>query len=190
MTRIKDMALEIQILDYIQTIHTPLLDKIMIGASTLGNMGIIWFALTLILLIIPKTRPVGKVLVLALIIEIVVVNLIMKPLIHRPRPYDMNPMVRLLIKPPKDYSFPSGHTSMAFTIVSGLFLMKREDLGIAACILASFIAFSRMYLYVHYPTDVLGGIMIGLLSGYAGYKLYQYLEDKKKQKNETDIDKG
>lgn len=182
------MALEIQILDYIQTLHSPILDRIMIGASTLGNMGIIWLALTLVLLIIPKTRPVGKVLVLALIIEIVVVNLMLKPMVHRIRPYDMNPMVRLLVAPPRDYSFPSGHTSMSFTVVSVLFLMKKKELGIAALILACLIAFSRMYLYVHYPTDVLGGLIIGLLSGYAGYQLYRYLE--KKLKKEMDIDKA
>ena len=187
------MALELQILDYIQTLHSPLLDKIMIAATTLGNMGIIWLALTLALLIIPKTRPVGKVLVLALVIEIVVVNLLLKPMVHRIRPYDMNPMVRLLVPPPRDYSFPSGHTSMAFTVVSGLFLMKKKALGIASLILASLIAFSRMYLYVHFPTDVLVGLIIGLLSGYAGYKLYQYLEkklNKKKLNNEMDIDKA
>ena len=161
----------------------------MIGASTLGNMGVIWLTLTLVLLIIPKTRPVGKVLVLALVIEIVVVNLMLKPMVHRIRPYDMNPMVRLLVAPPRDYSFPSGHTSMAFTVVSGLFLMKKKNLGIAALILACLIAFSRMYLYVHYPTDVLAGLIIGLFSGYAGYRLYRYLE-KKLKNNEMDIDKA
>ena len=111
------MALELQILDYLQTIHTPLLDKLLIGASTLGNTGIVWIGLTLILLIIPKTRSVGKVLVLALIIELVTVNLILKPVVHRPRPFEVNPAVQLLVKPPVDYSFPSGHTSMAFTVV-------------------------------------------------------------------------
>lgn len=183
------MAIEFQILDYLQTIHTPLLDKIMVGASTLGNTGILWIALTLILLIIPKTRPVGKVLVLALIIELVFVNLILKPVVHRPRPFDVNPVVQLLVKSPKDYSFPSGHTSMAFTMVSGLFLMKKKELGIAACILATAIAFSRLYLYVHYPTDVLAGVVIGILSGYAGYKIYQYYENRNKHKNEAGIDK-
>jgi undecaprenyl-diphosphatase len=97
-------------------------------------------------------------------------------------------VVRLLIEPPKDYSFPSGHTGMAFAVTSGLFFMKKKELGIAALILACLIAFSRMYLYVHYPTDVLVGLIIGLLSGYAGYQLYQYLE--KKLNNETDIDKA
>ena len=184
------MALELQILDYLQTIHTPLLDKLLIGASTLGNTGIVWIGLMLILLIIPKTRPVGKVLVLALIIELVTVNLILKPVVHRPRPFEVNPAVQLLVKPPVDYSFPSGHTSMAFTVVSILFLLKRRGLGIIACILAILIAFSRMYLYVHFPTDVLAGLIIGLLSGYAGYKIFQYFENSNKNKNETDIDKA
>lgn len=182
------MTFELQILDYLQTLHTPLLNQIMIGASTLGNTGILWITLTLILLIIPKTRSVGKVLVLSLIIEIVLVNLVLKPMIHRQRPFDANPMVHLLIDPPQDYSFPSGHTGMAFTIVSGLCLMHRKDLGGVACVLATVIAFSRMYLYVHYPTDVLGGIIIGLLSGYAGFRLYQYIDSRMKHKNETDID--
>lgn len=193
------MAVEFQILDYMQTIHNPMADKIMTGATALGNMGLIWIALTLVLLILPRTRTVGKVLLLALLIEIVLVNLILKPLIHRPRPYVINPGVRLLIEAPVDYSFPSGHTGMAFAVVSGLYLMKRKDLGLAASILATVIAFSRIYLYVHYPTDVLAGILIGLFSGYAGYRIYRYIVTKKynnkknnnnDNNNETDIDKA
>ncbi|MBR5047806.1 MAG: phosphatase PAP2 family protein [Eubacterium sp.] len=184
------MAFELQFLDYIQTIHTPYLDRIMTAVSFLGDKGLVWIVLVLILLAIPKTRPAGKVLVLALAVEILLTNLVLKPMIGRERPYVMNPSVELLIRQLSDYSFPSGHTGMAFAMVSGLYFAGRKGLAAVSLLAAALMAFSRMYLYVHYPTDILAGIAIGFLSGWAGNKLYHIINHiyDKKMNLKKDID--
>lgn len=98
----------------------------------------------------------------------VLCNWIMKPLVARVRPYDVNTAVQLLISPLKDYSFPSGHTAASFASVTALYMAGQKKLWKIALVMAILIAVSRLYLYVHYPTDVLGGIVIGILSGVIG----------------------
>ena len=149
------MSIEFKILDFIQTLHTPVLDKIMVGVTKLGDVGIIWIILTAILLIIPKTRRTGGVMLVALVVQTVLCNVILKNLFARTRPYDVNTTVQLLVPKLHDFSFPSGHTSASFTAVSALYFSK-DKLWKPALILACLIAVSRLYLYVHYPTDVLG----------------------------------
>ena len=87
----------------------------------------------------------------------------------------------LLIKAPKDYSFPSGHTMASFAAATVLIYMNRK-VGIVAMVLTVLIAFSRLYLYVHYPTDVLGGIITGAIAGYIGYKLTFIVQSKHRKK--------
>ena len=89
----------------------------------------------------------------------------------RIRPFDVNTAIQLIIAKPQDYSFPSGHTAASVTSVVALYLAGEKRLWKIALILTCFIAFSRMYLYVHYPTDVLGGAVVGVISGYIGYKV-------------------
>ena len=107
----------------------------------------------------------------ALILDGIFCNLLLKNLVRRIRPCDINDAVRLLIPYPSDYSFPSGHTAVSFAAASALYFAGEKYLWKAALVLAAFIAFSRMYLYVHYPTDVLGGAVVGVISGYIGYKV-------------------
>lgn len=165
--------MEIQILNAIQNIHTSWLDACMIGITKLGNHGLIWFGLTLVLLIIPKTRKIGIMCTLALIIDLIGCNLVLKHFFARPRPYMVNPNVHLLIPEVGDHSsFPSGHTAMAFTIASVFYLNKFKGWQIIG-IFAILIAFSRLYLYVHFPTDVLAGILIGIGCGILGVRIYQ-----------------
>lgn len=171
------MSIEFKILDFIQTLHTPVLDKIMVGATKLGDVGIIWIILTAILLIIPKTRRTGGVMLVALVVQTVLCNVILKNLFARTRPYDVNTTVQLLVPKLHDFSFPSGHTSASFTAVSALYFSK-DKLWKPALILACLIAVSRLYLYVHYPTDVLGGLLLGVLSGYIGYKIMEKVKNK------------
>ena len=171
------MSIEFKILDFIQTLHTPVLDKIMVGVTKLGDVGIIWIILTAILLIIPKTRRTGCVMLVALVVQTVLCNVILKNLFARTRPYDVNTTVQLLVPKLHDFSFPSGHTSASFTAVSALYFSK-DKLWKPALILACLIAVSRLYLYVHYPTDVLGGLLLGVLSGYIGYKIMEKVKNK------------
>lgn len=162
------MGIELEILNLIQTIHNPVMDRIMMGITRLGDGGILWIVLTVIFLILPKTRKTGWYLLFALIVDAVLCNFIAKPLIARVRPYDVNTAVTLLVSPLKDYSFPSGHTAASFASVTALYMAGQKRLWKIALALSVLIAFSRLYLYVHYPTDVLGGILFGILSGVIG----------------------
>ena len=164
------MNIELSILDWIQTSHTPFLDKIMVFITRLGDAGIIWIVLSIVLLLIPKTRKSGAVMVAALVVDVVLCNIVLKNLVARTRPYDVNTGVHLLVAKLHDYSFPSGHTAASFASVTALYLAGEKKLWKFALVLACLIAISRLYLYVHYPTDVLGGILFGVISGYLGYR--------------------
>lgn len=172
--------MELRFLDFLQTIHTPLLDKILAFITSLGNAGIIWIVLAVVLLILPKTRKAGIIVAAALLMDLILCNLILKNLVARVRPYDVNTAIAILIKKPLDFSFPSGHTAASFAAMTALFLAKMKKAWIAALVLAVLIAFSRLYFYVHYPTDVLGGAIVGILSGIIGYAIVEKLDKCRK----------
>ena len=174
------MNIELSILDWIQTLHTPFLDKIMVFITRLGDAGIIWIVLSIVLLLIPKTRKSGAVMVAALVVDVLLCNIVLKNLVARTRPYDVNTGVHLLVEKLHDYSFPSGHTYASFASSTAI-LRDNRRFGIPALILAALIAFSRLYLYVHYPTDVLGGVLAGAISGYLGYRFIQAIFYRIKQ---------
>ena len=159
------------ILDWIQNhLHCGFFDTIMPPVTRLADSGILWIALAVVLLCIPKYRQLGLSMGAALLLGLVICNLTMKPLLHRIRPYDYlwehyGIQVKLLIEAPHDFSFPSGHTIASFEAATVLMLKDRKW-GIPALILAGIIAFSRLYLYVHYPTDVLVSILLGVGIGY------------------------
>ena len=163
--------MEIQMLNWLQRLHTPILDKIMQLITHLGDMGIIWIILTIVMLLIPKRRKSGVIMAAALIVDVILCNVILKNLVGRIRPFDVNPWIQLLIPEPKDFSFPSGHTAASFASVTALYLAGEKKLWKPALALAILIAFSRMYLYVHYPTDILGGVIFGSLSAWIGYRI-------------------
>ena len=172
--------MELQILDALQTIHTPVLDAMMCGITRLGDVGIIWILLCIVLLVLPKTRKSGVILMAALLVDLVICNGILKPLVHRIRPFDVRTGIELLVKRPTDFSFPSGHTAASFASVMALYLAGEKKIWISSLGLAVLIAFSRLYLYVHYPTDVLGGVVAGLAAGALGYWLMKKVSELKK----------
>lgn len=172
--------MELRFLDFLQTIHTPLLDKILAFITSLGNAGIIWIVLAVFLLILPKTRKTGIIVAAVLLMDLILCNLILKNLVARVRPYDVNTAIAILIKKPLDFSFPSGHTAASFAAMTALFLAKMKKAWIAALVLAVLIAFSRLYFYVHYPTDVLGGAVVGILSGIIGYAIIEKIDKRRK----------
>lgn len=170
--------MEIRILDFIQKSKTGAGDLILPFITSLGNAGIVWIVFTLVLLVVKKTRRIGLVLCTALIINAVVCNIILKPTVARIRPFDVNTAVELIIKKPNDYSFPSGHTSASFTCTTGLFMFRQKKFWIPALVLSVLIAFSRMYLYVHYPTDILGGIAVGIFAGLVSWFIFKNIWKK------------
>ena len=174
-------AVEIGILDGIQNIfRNDVLDVIMKFVSRIGDHGIVWIVLAAVLLIIPRTRRSGVAAALALIAEYLLCNIIIKPLAARTRPYDYNTDIVLLIEKLKDYSFPSGHTAAAFASVTALFKC-RNRIWIPAAVLGVLMAFSRLYLYVHYPADVIFGALFGIASGLFAYTVMRFIEQKRKR---------
>lgn len=155
-------------------LHTSFGDWLMPKITALGNRGIVWIVITVILLCIPKCRKWGIAMTIALLFSSIVGNEIIKPLVGRLRPFQTYTEFILLIDPPSGYSFPSGHTAASFAAAITLWKFDRRWGG-AALVLAALIAFSRMYLFVHYPTDVLGGILLGILSAYIGVWLVKRL---------------
>jgi undecaprenyl-diphosphatase len=165
--------MELGILDWIQNnLRCGLLDATMPVLTHLGDGGILWMVLAVILMILPKTRRVGHAMAFALAIEALCCNLILKPLVNRTRPFIANPSVELMVKMPLDASFPSGHAGSCFACAVALLKVKSK-LGIWALIIAIIVAFSRMYLYLHYPTDVLAGLVLGTVTGLIGPSLEQ-----------------
>lgn len=143
-------------------IRNPVLTPFFIFVTKLGNAGAIWIALTVILLIPKKTRKIGCMSALALLGSLIINNLILKNLIARIRPYEIINGLVPLIEKPTDYSFPSGHTGSSFAAACILYRKLPKRFGIPALILAILIGFSRLYLGVHYPSDVLCGIISGV----------------------------
>lgn len=154
--------MELQILHMIQGLRTDWLDSVMIFFSTIGNGGIFWIVLSVVLVVIPRTRKCGLAIMLSMALTHLLGNGILKNLIARPRPCAVDKSVLLLIPCPTSYSFPSGHTANGFAAAVSVFCCYRKP-GAAALLVAGIIAFSRMYLFVHYPTDILGGLILGTL---------------------------
>lgn len=145
--------------------HTPALNKIMILVTTTGNGGLIWFALTFPFLLMNKWRLTGFTMLAALGIASLTGEITIKHIVKRVRPCNKEFDEYLLIENPPHYSFPSGHTGASFAVATVVACMC-PALGPAALIWAFMIAISRLYLLVHYPTDVIAGIIIGTACGF------------------------
>ena len=164
---------DLPILDWIaENIHCAFLDTVMPLITMLGDAGIIWIALSVLFLLFPKYRKIGLGMGAALLMGVLVCNVTMKPLFARIRPYDyqlehFGRTIQLLVATPHDFSFPSGHTLASFEAATVLLINNRK-LGIPAMILAVLIAFSRLYLYVHYPTDVIFSVFMGIGFAFLG----------------------
>lgn len=154
--------LDLWILSALKAFHSSFLDCFMVFISSLGNYGLIWFITAVFLLFSPRYRRYGALIIAVLTVGYLVGDVFLKNLVARPRPFLLMPEIELLIKPPSSFSFPSGHTLSSFGAATALLLANRR-LGIPALALAFLIAFSRLYLFVHYPSDVLAGIILGTI---------------------------
>ena len=165
-------------------LHSAFGDAVMPIITLLGDAGIFWIAIAAILLFIPKTRKIGLSMGAALLMGLLICNVTLKPLVARIRPYDyelqhFQTQIPLLVEGLHDFSFPSGHTIASFEAAT-VILLYNKKWGIAAMVLAALIAFSRLYLYVHYPTDVLASVALGIGIAFLGrwlvekgYSLYE-----------------
>ena len=154
------------ILDWIQLhLRNAFLDVVMPLITLLGDHGIFFLVMGVLFLIFRRSRRCGLFVLLALLVGLLICNITLKPLIARIRPYDLKPGIDLLIEAPTDFSFPSGHTNASFVFATVIFCINKKW-GVGAFVLAALIAFSRLYLYVHYPTDVLAGIVCGIFAGW------------------------
>lgn len=168
------MQLEGSVLLWIQEyVRNDFLTPLMIFITTLGDAGMIWIGIAIVLLCFKKTRNVGLLVGFSLIGSLVVNNIILKNLVARIRPYEVVEGLRILIEKPGEFSFPSGHTGSSFAAGVILFLACPKKYGIPALVLAFLISISRMYVGVHYPTDVLGGMVTGTIIAVCIWKIYQ-----------------
>ncbi len=154
--------MEFEILYWIQQLRTPALDEIMTAVTFLGDGGWFWIALGTALFVVPRTRRTGAAMLISLAAGFILGNVILKNAVARQRPCWLDPMVALLIENPSDYSFPSGHSLASFEGAVSI-LLYHKKWGVAAVVLAALIACSRLYLFVHFPTDVLAGSLLGIL---------------------------
>ena len=156
-------SIDFKILDAIQSITNPLLDAFFVTITHLGDAGALWIVIAVLCLFFKKTRKCGIMLAAVLILGTLIGNVALKNIIARPRPFLQNPDMQnlLLISAPHGFSCPSGHTLASFESAFVIFLNNKKW-GIVSLVVAALIAFSRMYLYVHFFTDILFGIALGI----------------------------
>lgn len=151
-----------------ENLRMPVLNEIMCFITTLGNKGAIWIVFSLLMLCFKRTRKAGLASAIALLLSLLVTNIALKNIIHRIRPYEVIESLNILVKAEHSFSFPSGHSSGSLAGGWAMFRMLPKKWGVPALVLAVLISLSRLYVGVHFPTDVLGGVIIGVLVAEAG----------------------
>lgn len=165
------MDYEFYLLNLIQQhVRNDFFDVLMPLVSMLGKAAALWVIIAAVLLCFKKTRTVGRSMAWNLASGGALLMLTVKPIVNRIRPYVLNDTVSLLVSPETNASFPSGHTFMAFGASTVIFLYNKK-LGIISYMLSAVIAFSRLYLYVHFPSDVLCGAILGIVSALVFYRI-------------------
>ena len=177
------VTFDLPILDWIQAhLQCTFLDVTMPIVTLFGDGGVFWIAVAVVLLLFAKYRKTGFSMGMALVLGLLVCNILLKPQVARIRPYNFQLQeygreITLLVKGLNDYSFPSGHT---WSAVTGAWVITAANRKFAwwAIPLAAALAFSRLYLFVHFPSDILSGALIGAALGLAAVGLSRKLPDK------------
>lgn len=169
---------------------SPALDAVMVAVTTLGDGGLIWIALGAVLLFFKNYRRFGIMIFVALLFSLIINDNILKPLIARPRPFDLESWKTIFVYPelierPSSLSFPSGHSSSSLAAAVVLLFSKNKKLGIPVLVFALLMAFSRIYVHVHYATDVFAGIVAGTVYALLAVLLVSRLEPLIKAKIAT-----
>lgn len=170
--------MDFSILYAIQSLRTDFLDSAILKLTDfVGSYGEIWLIAAAVMLTNRKTRRCAYTMVLSYLIVFGLGQFVLKDLVARVRPCQIDTAVTLLVERPTSYSFPSTHTAWAFAAATSVFLHHKK-VGIAVFVLAALIAFSRLYLFVHFPSDVLGGIVLGVLAALIAKKIVTIVEAK------------
>lgn len=163
LNRIK--SLDNRVIDSISKLYKPFLSKIMVLASKAGNFGAVWWLISIPFWIVPDWRATGINFMFGLAIAHIMGEMIIKHLVKRVRPCHKLEDDELIIDRPRYYSFPSGHTTASFAFVGVALMRCRFSVFLPIFFLAGLIGFSRVYLRVHYLTDVIAGVLLGLTCG-------------------------
>ena len=139
------------------------LNPVMNFITNLGNEGIFWIALIVLLFFFKKTRKIALCAAVSMILTLVLVNIVLKPVVARTRPYVLLENLTFITKQPGDFSFPSGHSAHALAASWVMFRMMKKKYGVPLLILGILIALSRLYVGVHFPTDVIAGCACGMV---------------------------
>lgn len=167
-----------------ESVLGPFFDWFFTAITHLGDAGIFFILLSIALIVPKKTRKIGIAMMIGIIIGSLITNFMLKTLIARPRPYVDESSIfyqwwlDVGFGPAREFSFPSGHTTVAFSSLSVLVFMAKKRWSIPAIMLASIVGFSRNYIFVHYPSDVIGGIIVGLFSAFIAYLIVKKIGEK------------
>ena len=170
---------ESEILVFIQEhLRFEWLNDIVVFITHFGDGGLFWILMCVFLLLMKSTRKAGLTSAVSISLGALCTNVCLKNLVHRTRPYFVNENLNILIDFPSDFSFPSGHTCASFAVATVMLIMLPGKYGIPAIIFASLIALSRLYLGVHYPTDILGGLVVGVSAAFIAIALVKRFSKK------------
>ena len=176
------LKLDGQILLWIQeNLRFPIFTEFFTRFTLLGDHGALWIALGILLFVPKKTRKAGILVFASLLGSLIVNNLFLKNIVARTRPYEEVEGLKLLIAPQWDYSFPSGHTGSSFAAAVAMLLTLPGKYSVPALVIAALIAWSRLYVGVHYPTDVLAGMITGILIPIVIYAVMQKIGKRRQQ---------
>lgn len=165
------------------------LDGLWVFITHLGDDGLLWIAMGITLLFFNKTRSIGFTVLLSLLFDFLMINVTLKGVFSRPRPFVVNEAIVTLISKPSPFrSFPSGHSGGSFAAMFALYKWVPKKIGIPALVLAALVALSRLYVGVHYPTDIIGGCMIGFMcSVWAHYVVKNFIRRKTLASSEQNL---
>ena len=169
------------------SLRAPWLSPIVVGVTHLGDAGVFWILVTLALLCFRRTRKLGITCAISMLIGLAATNLIIKNWVARVRPYELVAGLERIIGAQRDWSFPSGHTTNSFACAWVLFRRAPRRYGVPALVMAALIALSRLYVGVHYPTDVLGGLIIGIASACGAMAIVKWWEGRSLRLNKDRV---
>lgn len=155
---------ELDLLQWIHTLSSPSMDSLMLGVTYAATHAAVWLILAALMMCVKKYRKTGMAVIVSVAVAYIICDIVLKNLVSRDRPCDLAGF-DLLVSVPETYSFPSGHTMSSFAAATAIYFFHRRE-GAIAMVFAALVGFSRLYLFVHWPTDVIAGAVLGIVVAY------------------------